>query len=137
MSGWACSVPARRDTYSLTFSSAATVSPILTPLAEVSQIALFISSSLAITGGGTALTVQVCNASSGETGGTAFYNFVTGNAPLLGLASTQGLQVQVGTCVVFENFGFQQLRLTSTGGVTDGGTHYAVVTKTSDLFIQL
>lgn len=119
---------AQRNTYAVTFSSGATASPIVTPLADAISVALYISTSLTITGGGTAVTVQICNASSGEIGGTAFYDFVTGVKTLQGLASTNGLQVQKGTAVTFDNFGFQQLRLTSTGAVTDGVTSYAVVT---------
>ncbi len=119
---------AQRNTYAVTFAPSATASNIVTPLADAISVALFVSTGLTITGGGTAVTVQICNASSGETGGTAFYDFVTGVKTLQGLASTNGLQIQKGTAVTFDNFGFQQLRLTSTGAVTAGLTSYAVVT---------
>lgn len=127
---------AKRDTYPLTFSSGATASPIATPLADVESVAIFVSTGLTISGGGTALTVQVCSASSGETGGTSFYDFVTGAWSLRGLASTNGLQIQRGTCVAIDNFGFQQLRLTSTAGVTDGVTSYVVAITSTDYAVQ-
>ena len=128
---------AQRNTYTVTFSSGGTTSSVVTPLADVVSLGLFVSTSLTISGGGTALTVQICNASSGETGGTAFYDFVTGNKLLLGLASTNGLQVQKGTAVFIDNLGFQQLRFRSTAGVTDGVTSYAVTTLSTQYAVVM
>lgn len=127
----------QRNTYTVTFSSGGTASTVVTPLADALSVALYVSTGLVISGGGTALTVQICNASSGEAGGTSFYDFVTGQKSLLGLASTNGLQIQRGTAVVVDNFGFQQLRLTSTAGVTDGVTSYAVTTLSTQTSVQL
>lgn len=112
----------QRRTYQVTFSSGATTSSIVTPLNDVAAVAVFVSTGLSIAGGGTTLTVQVCNASSNETGGTAFYSL------LVGVASSQTLSIGAGNIASISNVGFQQLRLSSTGAVNDGANHYAVAT---------